>query len=133
MLEVGSSFIFWPILYLEGWSSRLSYFIAVALQSKFKIHVCSFCRFLAFLKKVKPDCKLVKNRRSGDNLRAHLLLEDLLVQSHRILYPWAAADYILSRCFVITKKIIQGQHSKVLTGAGRVLQNGKLSLNTLSK
>ena len=104
MLEVGSSFIFWPMLYLEGWSSRLSYFIAVALHSIFKFHVCSFCRFLAFHKKVKLDCKLVKNRRSGDNLRAHLLLGVLLVQRPRILYPCAAADDILSSMFRYQKK-----------------------------
>ena len=31
MLEVGCSFILWSMLYLEGWSSRSSYFIGVAL------------------------------------------------------------------------------------------------------
>ena len=31
-LEVGWSFILWPMLYLEGWSPRSSYFIGVALS-----------------------------------------------------------------------------------------------------
>ena len=30
MLEVGWCFILWSMLYLEGWSSRSSYFIGVA-------------------------------------------------------------------------------------------------------
>ena len=33
MLEVGCSFILWSMLYLEGCSSRSSYFIGVALLS----------------------------------------------------------------------------------------------------
>ena len=33
MLEVGWSFILWSMLYLEGWLSRSSYFIGVALPS----------------------------------------------------------------------------------------------------
>ena len=35
VLEVGYSFILWSMLYLEGWSSRSSYFIGVALQYPF--------------------------------------------------------------------------------------------------
>ena len=35
IVEAGWSFILWSKLYLEGWSSRSSYFIGVALQ-KFK-------------------------------------------------------------------------------------------------
>ena len=30
MLEVGWSFILWSMFYLDGWSSRLSYFIGEA-------------------------------------------------------------------------------------------------------
>ena len=30
MLEMGWSFILWPMLYLKDWSSRSSYFIGVA-------------------------------------------------------------------------------------------------------
>ena len=33
MLEVGWSYILWSMLYLEGWLSRSSYFIGVALLS----------------------------------------------------------------------------------------------------
>ena len=32
MLGVGWSFILWSMLFLEGWSSRSSYFIGVALE-----------------------------------------------------------------------------------------------------
>ena len=41
MQEVGWSFIFWSVLYLEGWSSRSSYFIGVALPF--------FCEFEKYL------------------------------------------------------------------------------------
>mgnify|MGYP001792978338 CR=1 FL=1 len=39
MLEVGWSFILWSMLYLEGWSSRSSYFIGVALIGHFNVKI----------------------------------------------------------------------------------------------
>ena len=37
VLEVGYSFILWSMLYLEGWSSRSSYFFGVALDSRLRL------------------------------------------------------------------------------------------------
>ena len=45
MLEVGWKFILWSMLFLEGWSSRSSYFIGVALYLK-KPFSLSFAHYL---------------------------------------------------------------------------------------
>ena len=59
MREVGWSFVLWSMLYLEGWSSRLTYFIGAALLESFSFEVIfkvlHYPVYLSFSKKFESS------------------------------------------------------------------------------